>query len=100
MIDLKSAFDWKTIEQYYLDRPVWVVYGHECFPQLVCAKLNIPPADGHVCIWGYSVYRRKPGFRTLGIRLGTFISEHNVCELYENQDEAIERLRAMTTPRV
>lgn len=99
VIDLKSAYDAGTISREWTGRPVWIVYGEKAFPRLICAKINIPPTDGRLCVWGYSVWRRQPGFRTLGTRLETWAAEHGVCEMYANQDDALDRLRSMTTPR-
>lgn len=89
-------------------RPLWVVYGKsEAWPQLLCAKLvgyttdhRLSPSGPVTCIWGYSVYRRKPGFRTLGINVDEWSATHEYGPFfYADQAEAIEHLRRITTPR-
>jgi hypothetical protein len=91
-------------------RPLWIVYGHACMPSLICAKLRayteahavlpVGTAGPVVCIWGYSVYKRKPGFRTLGLDLREWSKRSTIGPtFYDTQDEAIERLRKLTKPR-
>lgn len=44
---------------------LWGVYGNDCFPTIfACKMLDYP--SGMRAIWGFSVYRRKPAYRTLG----------------------------------
>lgn len=90
-------------------KPLWVVYGDKCFPQLLCAKLLAYTADHQllragvagprVCIWGYSVYRRQPGFRTLGIEVGEWVKRSSFEPMFfDVQEEALEILRKLTVP--
>jgi hypothetical protein len=92
----------------FRDRPLWVVYGEaECWPQLLCAKLvgysadhRLSPTGPVTCIWGYSVWRRKPGFRTLGINVNEWASRHAFGPFfYVDQASALDHLRRITTPR-
>jgi len=90
------------------EKTLWVVHGPTCQPSIVCAQLRAYSADfnllpvgqagDHVCIWGYSVYKRVPGFRTLGIRLSKFEGEHK-ARYYTEQEEALSYLRKITKPR-
>lgn len=90
-------------------RPLWVVYGEKCFPQIICAKLRAYSADfqlmpagvagAHVCIIGYSVYKGKPGFRTLGLEVGEWAKRSGFKPMFfDAQAEALEVLRKLTTP--
>lgn len=85
------------------DKPLWVVYGVNCFPSIICCKLTLHHKDD-VVIWGHSVYRRSPGFRTLGKSVITWINDYkqnfgyDLFEFYDSQDEALDRIRKLTTP--
>jgi len=87
------------------DKPLWLIYGHDSFPSILCCKLNLK-LHGYTVIWGYSIYRRSPGFRTLGQAVDTWINKgksthgYSLYEFYDNHDEAIERIRALTTPKI
>ena len=93
MVNVNDEANW--------NKPLWLVYGHKCFPQLLCCKLNF---SGALNIWGYSVYRGEPGFRTLGRDLHAWIREcrekgYELFEFYDDQEQALDRLRKLTIPR-
>lgn len=91
-------------DPYWHGRPLWVVYGPKCSPTFIAAKLRaytekhvllpIGYSGPVVCIWGYSVYKRVPGFRTLGISVTELEKPH----LFADQDEALAYLKKLTTP--
>lgn len=94
------------------DKPLWVVYGHDCFPSILCCKLKWYPQNymhsnlpEMVCIWGFSIYRRSPGFRTLGVNVDTWMNDnktkfgYTLFEFYDDHGEAIERIRNLTDPK-
>ena len=91
-------------------KPLWVVFGEECFPEIICCKLMayseshallpIGTKSPHVCIWGYSTYRGESGFRTLGANLKMWSSRSGLGPLFfDTQAEALDKLRELTTPR-
>lgn len=81
----------------YLDTPLWCVYGPDCFPTMFACRIN--NASGRPAIWGYSVYKRSPGYRTLGREVrGGWVEEHN-AKFFTSQDNAIDYLRELTTPK-
>jgi hypothetical protein len=82
----------------HLDTPLWVVYGPDCFPTMFCCKVLNHPTCGLV-IWGYSVYRRQPGFRTLGQGLQAWLEAHEKPKFFARQDGALQHLAKITTPR-
>ena len=85
--------------------PIWVTTGPACCPSIVCAQLlaysathallPVGRSGPIVCIWGYSVYRRVPGFRTLG----KSIEELDSAIFWRDQFDALDYLRVITTPR-
>ena len=92
-------------------KPLWAVYGYDFTPSLMCCKLLAYTADHHllpvgangatVVIWGYSVYRGKPGFRTLGQDVEKWCiarSDEPRPRFFESQDLALEEMRKLTTP--
>lgn len=78
--------------------PLWCVYGHEAFPQVLACYVKDHGQWG-ICIWGYSVYKRKPGYRTLGIRLSEWIGKHDLVRFFDSQENAMEYLETLVTPR-
>jgi len=82
----------------HLDTPLWVVYGPDCFPTMFCCKVLNHPTCGLV-IWGYSVYRRQPGFRTLGQSLQVWRDDHEKPKFFARQDNALLHLAKITTPK-
>ncbi len=82
-------------------KPLWVVYGPDCFPSMICCKLTMN--SGELTIWGFSRYRRQGGFRTLGISLSTwferFAGKHDrTPEFYDAHEDALACIRKLTTP--
>lgn len=82
----------------YWDTPLWVVYGHDCFPTMFCCKV-LNHASCGLTIWGYSVYRRQPGFRTLGQDLLEWRNEVEKPKFFARQEDALAHLGKITTPR-
>jgi hypothetical protein len=88
------------------DRPLWLVYGVECQPQIVCCKIMMcgEPDDLKPTIWGFSVYKGVPGFRTMGHSLKGWMrnmgKSHgwNMFEFYDLQESALTRLQLLTDP--
>jgi hypothetical protein len=83
------------------DKPLWIVCGayvHE--PVLLLAKINRHATCG-LTIWGYSVYRRQPGFRTLGLALAKWSERQGYGPFYfDAQAAALAHLAKLTTPKV
>lgn len=83
--------------------PLWCVYGPDCFPTIFCCMINEPVGGGRA-IWGYSVYKRAPGFRTLGQMVGPtqysgdWVKEHD-AKFFLTQDEALDYIKQLTTPK-
>lgn len=75
----------------YWDKPLFVVYGSSAFPSLLCCKVRLN--DGVPTIWGFSIWRRTPGFRTLGIKLKTWVEQETDPRFYLTQEEAFEAIR-------
>lgn len=49
-----------------LDVDLWGVYGPDSFPTVFLCRVKDRPTCGRV-VWGFSVWKRQPGFRTLGV---------------------------------
>jgi hypothetical protein len=89
----------------FINKPIWCVYGPDCFPTLFCCKI-LKFRQKHITelvIWGYSIYEGKPGFRTLGATLNNWIEENkNRYEsetlFFARQDEALAYLEKITKP--
>ena len=89
------------------NRPLWCVFGHSFEPSVIPCILRAynaqhvllsPGQHGRVVVWGYSVWRRKPGYRTYGVSLLEFSKRHSIEPLFfDSQDEAIEQIRKFTT---
>jgi hypothetical protein len=84
----------------YIDKPLWCVYGYECFPSVFACTIN--SASGTPVIWGYSVYKRSGGYRTLGLNLDKWIAEQNligkIAYFFNKQEHAMEFLSKLITP--
>lgn len=84
------------------NQPLWVVYGADCFPAILCCKVvwGGTRANPGQVIWGYSVYKGVPGFRTLGIKLSTWMERSDFMpRFYTDQELALQDLRKLTTPK-
>lgn len=89
--------------EIHRDKPLWCIYGPDCFPTLFCCKILNHPEFG-LTIWGYSVYRGEPGFRTLGRNLSGWMRDmlnmySTKVTFYETLDDALAVLRLLATPR-
>lgn len=74
-------------------KSLWCVYGPTSFPTMICFRIRCTDSYGPI-IWGFSIYRRVPGFRTLGQRLETW-REGKDAHFFETQDEALEYLKSL-----
>lgn len=92
----------QVIANNYTDRPLWCVYGPSCFPTLFCCKIKLQDIDiseFDYCIWGYSVYKRKPGFRTLGRAVKPW-AKQNDAKFFLDQEDALAFLQKISTPKL
>lgn len=95
--------DYNDQENY--NKPLWCVYGSECFPSMFCCKIIYNAEFGPI-VWGYSVYRRSPGFRTLGQNVNIWINNlkkkygWSMFEFYDQHSDAIHRVTDLTNPRI
>lgn len=78
--------------------PLWCVYGHKAFPSIIACIIRDHGQYG-LAVWGYSEYRRSPGYRTLGQEISKFIANNDMCEFYSSHDEALTRIKELTTPK-
>jgi len=62
------------------------------------------PDDLKPTIWGFSVYKGVPGFRTIGHTLVHWLNHNkkkygwNMWEFYDLQESALTRLQLLTDP--
>jgi hypothetical protein len=72
-------------------------------PTILCCRIE-GLLHNEPIIWGYSVYRGEPGFRTLGRNVLDWMEERKIShgwtlwEFYDDLDQAFMRLRELTTP--
>ncbi len=85
-----------SFDEAPLRTPLWCVYGTEFWPSIICCMINKPFGQER-SIWGYSVYRNSPAFRTLG-QNESWINTNN-AKLFISQEDALEYLRKLTTPK-
>lgn len=81
--------DW---DEAPLNERIWCVYGPECFPTVFACMIKDHPQCGRV-IWGYSVYRRAKGFRTLG--QGVEWMHRNDGKLFVSYEDASRYIEAL-----
>ena len=93
---IKNAIDPNNPDFHKI--PLWCVYGDDCFPSMLCCRIST--ADGTPTIWGYSVWRREPGFRTLGINLVEWIKREKRPRFFANHADALAYIGKLTTPKV
>lgn len=86
------------------NKALWIISGYTCFPDMLCAKVST--STGEPVIWGYSVYKNSPGFRTLGIDLPTWIAKNHAASggkhppaFFDDQALALEYIGKLTFPR-
>jgi len=72
-----------------LNTPIWCVYGAECFPTVFACQIKDHPQVGRV-IWGFSIYRRASGYRTLGT--GREWAVKNDAHLFLTQADAFAHI--------
>lgn len=79
---------------------LWCVSGADSFPTIFCCKISPSSQNSNVfVIWGYSVYRRSPGFRTLGQRLDQdWIADHQ-AKFFNDETNAVNYITKLITPK-
>lgn len=79
-----------------LNTPLWCVYGSKHWLSILPCMINCPWSIRS--IWGYSVYKRVPGYRTLGTDVEKWSAVSNIAIYFDNQEEALDYLRKATKP--
>jgi hypothetical protein len=69
--------------------PLWAVYDWNG-PAVLACRVNT--LQGKATIWGYSVWKRQPGYRTLGVNLSDWRSTARNPVFFDKQSEAIEEV--------
>lgn len=86
-----SAISWNNAPA---NTPLWGVYGNPCFPTVfACMLKDYPQSDlmeAHRAIWGWSLYRRKGGYRTLGT--GKKWADEHGLRLFLTRDAAFTHI--------
>lgn len=78
--------------------PLWVVgVPYKGMADIQCVKIR-DQSNGDPHVWGYSEWRRSPGFRTLGIKLSAFQDRFVSCRFYADHDAAIEAIKKASMP--
>lgn len=72
---------------------LWMVWGETNSLYFDTIHLIHSPPWGYIA-WGYSVYRRSPGFRTLGLSIKHFRTKHKIVQLFTDQTDAIDYFMA------
>lgn len=101
----KKMVDGEVDPLEYIGVPMWCIYGHDCFPSVVCCLLSEyeHPVEGkQIVIRGYSVYRREPGFRTMGRTLDSWRQSNKeygreLEKWFINQQKAMLYLNKLVT---
>lgn len=86
----------------YLNRPLWCVTGPLCAPSVFCCMIKTYKEYGPA-IWGYSVFKGQPGFRTIGQDLRAWKTAEAECwdnhpRFYATQKAALRRVAELITP--
>ena len=82
-----------------LDKILWCVHGYDSHPSVHCLKIKTSPhISGHF-VWGYSMWKREPGFRTLGISVQEFKGQKKLFIFFENKIDALEYLSIILEPK-
>lgn len=84
-------------------KPLWVVYGiSPSYPQMRSLCLN-QSRDGTINFWGYSVFKRSPGYRTDGIALCVWIERNTSKDFpplfFDSLPNALDYMRQLLEPR-
>lgn len=78
---------------------LWCVHGTVAHPLIHCLKIKPSPHnDGHY-VWGYSVWKREPGFRTLGISVRQFKGGKDLFLFFEKKIDALDYLSIILEPK-
>lgn len=84
------------------NKPLWCVYGPDCFPSVLLCKLSDKAGPQYSpSIWGYSIYKGVAGFRTLGRYLETWMEEdaNEGAVFWDEKRYALAHLDAILEPR-
>ena len=80
----------EELKKHFLNKQVlWLVYGAEKSMYMDAVKIHDSGRWGYT-VWGYSEYRRSPGFRTIGRNIKELSTTHPIAKLFIDQTEAIQ----------
>lgn len=78
---------------------MWCVHGPSSFPTVItCIIKRSINWYNRPIIWGYSEYRRSPGFRTLGVEVEKWAAERD-AKFFDNKEAAFDYLATLITPK-
>lgn len=80
----------EELKKHFLNKQVlWLVYGRDTSLYMDVVKVHDNGQWGYT-VWGYSMYRRSPGFRTIGRSFKELSTTHPIAKLFIDQTEAIQ----------
>lgn len=79
------------------DIPLWVVHSHIAHPEVHCLK--VLAQNGGLYVWGYSVWKGTPGFRTLGITISQFEAGEKAY-YFTTKNDALAYLSIILEPKL
>lgn len=83
---------------------LWCVYGYSAFPSMIGCTLRVHNHRGveSLNIWGFSIYKRQRGYRTLGISVEKFYETYGKDfrpKFFRIQADALAFIAALTNPQ-
>lgn len=83
-----------------LNRTLWCVHGHKAHPAIHCLRIKASQnMKGHF-VWGYSVWKGEPGFRTLGVSVEKFHENKDLHLYFPEKQDALEYLSIILDPKI
>lgn len=80
----------EVAEERYHHKPLYVLYSFIGKPRLRSFMMRLN--QGKPTLWGFSVYRRSPGYRTDGTGLAGWLAAHPDTEFFTTEAEALTAL--------
>lgn len=76
---------------------LWIVYGNPSFPHTMCAKIRSRPGSSAM-LFAWTMREYKIGWHDMKEPVYDWAQRHRMAYFFPVQDDALEFVRALTTP--
>lgn len=97
---MSAPFEVDYLDPANWNKPLWCAHGYKSHPSIHCLMIKpCPSVNFQPFVWGYSVWKRQPGFRTLGLSFEEFHKNKDLYLYFDKKQAALNYLSKILEPK-